>query len=418
MSTVTGAGEPASKNSWSDDLFARVATCPEAQNAVLGPLCGDWTADAAAYMVEALLTIVECKDRQKAVLAADQLRKFVRQGASVPSYAPRFYSVLEAAVRRYVALDDFGAAEVMAITALKVYWPGEASSMVGALLELAVQTAIHDEKRPCNTFGCVIVRKTLALTESVENPWKIIHLQVSGAWTKLARHGVDVPKRAGNVGWHCEAWMANIRNHMAHASRMIAFSRGAMADAADLLAAVPRDSNVRHTALTLWELLSAGDDATLYDLMNRNKGHLKTRVHEVGLGESSRRVVSRLATLDAFAAKEAAKEAELAEREAALRVAEARADAAEQTVARIKEHVRQLLAFGGVSIVDVTTAATSGLTADHLIRAGDGPSIGAGDGASIGAGDGASIGAGDGALVSAGNGTLVSAGDGAPDGTA
>jgi hypothetical protein len=409
MSTGAEAGKPAS-NIWSD-FFARVATCPEAQVGVLGPLCGDWTADAAVHMIHALLTIVEYGDRQKAVLAAHQLRKFVRQGASVPSYALRFYSVLEAGVRRYVALDDFGAAEAMVAIALKVYWPGEANNTVGALLELAVQTAIHEEKRTFDTFASVVVRKVLALSKYVESPL-IIYSLVCGAWTKLARHGVDAPKTVYNVSWCCEAWMAEIRSHMLRASRVAAFPAAAMADAADLLAAVPPGCNMHHTASTLWELLAAANDATLHSVMNSNKGHLYTRIHKDAQDESSGRVASRIATIDAFAAKAAAKEAEMAAREAALRIAKARADAAEQTVARIKQHVRQLLGFGGVSIGDATPAETNSMTADHLTSAGDGASIGAGDGALVSAGDGASVGAGDGTLVSAGDGTLVSAGDG------
>jgi hypothetical protein len=375
------------------ELFERVATCPEAQNALLGPLCGNWTPDLAARKVEALLTVVECGDRQKAVCAAQQLHKFVRQGASVPSYAARFYSVLEAAARKYIVLDDTSAAEAMAITALNVYWPDQGRKTVGALLELAVQSAIHD-----STFGNAVVRKTLTLSRNV-NCSADIDLQLCGAWTKLVRHGVDVRETLGNVMVHCEAWMVDIRMSIHHARRMTAFPAGTMAVAADLLAAVPLGTIMHYTTMTLWELLVESDNATLQAVMNSNSGYLKTRMLKVAQGESSRRVASRIGTIDAFTAKEA----ETAAREAALAAAEARADAAEKTVARIKEHVRQLLAIGGVSIGDVTAAATTSTAADHLtsdgalVSAGDSTLMSADDGALSGAGDGASIGAGDGA---------------------
>jgi hypothetical protein len=355
------------------ELFERVATCPEAQDYLLGPLCGNWTPDLAARKVEALLTIVECGDRQKAVCAAQQLHKFVGQGASAPSYAARFYSVLDAAARKYIVVDDADAAAAMAITALNVYWPDQGHKTVGALLELAVQSAIHDSE---GTFANAVVRKTLELSRNV-NCSADIDLQLCGAWTKLARHGVDVRDTLGNVMVYCEKWMVDIRMSILHARRTTAFPAGTMAVAADLLAAVPLGTNMYYTTMTLWELLVESDNATLQAVMNSNNGYLKTRMLKVAQGESSRRVASRIGTIDAFAAKEA----ETAAREAALVAAEARADAAEKTVARIKEHVRQLLAFGGVSIGDVSAAETSGMTADHLTSAGDGASIGAGDGA-------------------------------------
>jgi hypothetical protein len=377
MSTVKGAGELAPENMWTK-LFAQVATCPEAQDDLLGPLCGNWTPDLAARKVEALLTIVECGDRQKAICAAEHLHKFVVQRASAPPYAARFYSVLEAAACKYIALDDADAAAAMAITALNVYWPDEGHKTVGALLELAVQSAIHD-----STFGNAVVRKTLALSRNV-NCSADIDLQLCGAWTKLVRHGVDVRETLGNVMVHCEKWMVDIRMSILHARRKTVFPAGTMAVTADLLAAVPLGTNMYYTTMTLWELLADSDNATLQAVMNSNNGYLKTRMLKVAQGESSRRVASRIGTIDAYAATEAekaAKEADTAAREAALAAAEARAEAAEKTVARIKEHVRQLLAFGGVSIGDVTTAETSGMTADHFSRAGDGGSIGAGDGA-------------------------------------
>ncbi len=395
-SDAANAGSPAQKHIWSD-LFARVATCPDAQDDVLGPLCGKWTANSAASMVEALLTIVECGDRQKAVLAAQQLAKFV--GGSVPSYAARFYAVLEAAVLKYILLDDTDAAVAMADAALHVYWPDTAHKTVCALLELAVQSASHDRKA---TFGNAVFHKTLVLSRNVKCPENII-LQLCTVWTELARRGVDVPETLANVMLHCETWMTDIRRYILSASHVTAFhTTGAAAVAADLLAAVPDEQSMYHTTRTLWELLEASDDATLQAVMNINNGHMKTRVLKIARGESSRRVVRRMADIDANAAKEA----ETTAREAVLAAAETRAVAAETAVARIKEQLLHLLADGGVSISGLTSAETSGIPADQFSGAGNGALSGAGEGALSGAGEGALSGAGEGALSGAGDGAV------------
>jgi hypothetical protein len=157
-----------------------------------------------------------------------------------------------------------------------------------------------------------------------------------------------------------------------------------------------------HTTMNLWELLEASDDATLQAVMNINNGHMKTRVLKIARGESSRRVVRRMADIDANAAKEA----ETTAREAVLAAAETRAVAAETAVARIKEQLLHLLADGGVSISGLTSAETSGIPADQFSGAGNGALSGAGEGALSGAGEGALSGAGEGALSGAGDGAV------------